>query len=71
MRDYVKSRPAKVGEKLRTPLASSWCMPGASIWRFSGPRIEKEPRETKFAYEQRTQTTWGLMEWVADTCTRF
>jgi hypothetical protein len=46
-------------------------MPGASIWRFSGSRIEKEPRETKFAYEQRTQTTWGLMEWVADTCTRF
>ena len=23
------------------------------------------------AYKQRTKPTWGLMEWVADTCTRF
>ena len=44
-------------------------------WRkhlpFSGPRIEKEPNETLPAYRQRTRPTWGLMEWVADTCTRF
>lgn len=44
-------------------------------WRkhlpFSGPRIEKEPNETLPAYKHRTRPTWGLMEWVADTCTRF
>ena len=42
-------------------------------WRkhlaFSGPRIEKEPNETLQAYRQRTRPTWGLMEWVTDTCT--
>jgi predicted phage terminase large subunit-like protein len=44
-------------------------------WRkhlpFSGPRIEKEAQETKLAYKRRTEGTWGLMEWVADTCDRF
>jgi predicted phage terminase large subunit-like protein len=44
-------------------------------WRkhlpFSGPRIEKEPRETMAAYKARTSATWGLIEWVADTCNRF
>jgi predicted phage terminase large subunit-like protein len=44
-------------------------------WRkhlpFSGPHIEKEPNETLPAYKQRTRPTWGLMEWVADTCNRF
>ena len=43
-------------------------------WRkhlpFSGPRIDKGPQETTFAYKKRTEHTWGLMEWVADTCTR-
>lgn len=43
-------------------------------WRkhlpFSGPRIDKGPQETMFAYKKRTEHTWGLMEWVADTCTR-
>jgi predicted phage terminase large subunit-like protein len=44
-------------------------------WRkhlaFSGPRMEKEPNETLPAYKHRTKPTWGLMEWVADTCSRF
>jgi predicted phage terminase large subunit-like protein len=44
-------------------------------WRkhlpFSGPRADKEPNETLFAYKLRTRPTWGLMEWVQDTCTRF
>src|SRR5262249_3077374 len=44
-------------------------------WRkhlpFSGPRIDYLPHETREAYKRRTQSTWGLMEWVADTCTRF
>jgi predicted phage terminase large subunit-like protein len=44
-------------------------------WRkhlpFSGPRIDKEPQETTTAYKRRTESTWGLMEWVADTCDRF
>jgi predicted phage terminase large subunit-like protein len=44
-------------------------------WRkhlpFSGPRIDKEPLETVTAYKRRTSAGWGLVEWVADTCTRF
>lgn len=44
-------------------------------WRkhlqFSGPRIEWLPRETPQAYRRRTMETWGLMEWVNDTCNRF
>jgi predicted phage terminase large subunit-like protein len=44
-------------------------------WRkhlpFSGPRIERGPNETREAYKRRTQSTWGLIEHVEDTCTRF
>jgi hypothetical protein len=44
-------------------------------WRkhlqFSGPRIERWPNETRLAYKQRTQHTWGLLEHVEDTCVRF
>jgi predicted phage terminase large subunit-like protein len=44
-------------------------------WRkhlpFSGPRIDKHPQETVLAYKRRTSATWGLIEWVADSCTRF
>lgn len=44
-------------------------------WRkhlpFSGPRIEMRPNESKQAYRLRCQPTWGLIEWVADTCSRF
>jgi predicted phage terminase large subunit-like protein len=44
-------------------------------WRkhlpFSGPRIDGEANETWAMYKRRTQHTWGLMEWVADTCARF
>lgn len=44
-------------------------------WRkhlaFSGPRIDREPQESIIAYKQRVRGTWGLMEWVSDTCTRF
>jgi predicted phage terminase large subunit-like protein len=47
----------------------------AHAWRkhlpFSGPRIDKEPQETVASYKARTRPTWGLIEWVADTCTRF
>jgi predicted phage terminase large subunit-like protein len=44
-------------------------------WRkhlpFSGPRIDKGTMETLASYKRRTSSTWGLIEWVADTCTRF
>jgi predicted phage terminase large subunit-like protein len=44
-------------------------------WRkhlpFSGLRIDGEANETWAMYKQRTQHTWGLVEWVADTCARF
>lgn len=44
-------------------------------WRkhlqFSGPRIPMEPGESQALYRQRTMSTWGLIEWVADTCRRF
>jgi predicted phage terminase large subunit-like protein len=42
-------------------------MPGASTC----PRIEKEPQESKLAHKRRSEKTWGLLEWVADTCDRF
>lgn len=46
-----------------------------NAWRkhlpFSGPRIDKKPKETVEAYRLRTQKTWGLMEWVYYTCQRF
>lgn len=44
-------------------------------WRkhlaFSGKRIPRLPKETNDAYRLRTMKTWGLMEWVCDTCRRF
>jgi len=44
-------------------------------WRkhlpFSGPRIEMKPGESRQQYRARTMSTWGLIEWCADTCTRF
>jgi predicted phage terminase large subunit-like protein len=44
-------------------------------WRkhlpFSGPRIEKIPGETRNMYKRRTSESWGLLEWVEHTCTRF
>jgi len=39
--------------------------------KFSGPRIEYKPRESKDAYRRRTMSTWGLIEHVCDTCRRF
>ena len=40
-------------------------------WRkhlpFSGPRMERQPHETWWAYKQRTQSSWGLMEWLYDS----
>jgi predicted phage terminase large subunit-like protein len=53
--------------KLRIMLVHAW----RKHLPFSGPRIEREPKETRLAYKQRTQHTWGLVEWVSDTCTRF
>jgi predicted phage terminase large subunit-like protein len=44
-------------------------------WRkhlpFSGPRIERGQHETVAMYKARTSGSWGLMEWVQDTCARF
>lgn len=45
-------------------------------WRkhleFSGPRIERlGPQESDVGFRQRTMGSWGLMEWVQDTCKRF
>jgi predicted phage terminase large subunit-like protein len=44
-------------------------------WRrrlpFSGPKCLPEPGEKAFHYRERLQKTWGLVEWVADTCNRF
>lgn len=38
--------------------------------KFSGPRIERLPRESDEAYRRRTMPHWGLMEWVLDSCNR-
>jgi len=44
-------------------------------WRkhlqFSGPRMDMAPGESKQHWVQRTQPTWGLMEWTKYTCERF
>lgn len=37
----------------------------------SGPKIDPEPGEHESMYKLRTRKTWGLVEWVADTCNRF
>lgn len=42
-------------------------------WRkrlaFSAPRIPLMPNESYAAWRQRTQKSWGLMEWLYDSCT--
>ena len=44
-------------------------------WRkhleFSGPRIKALPNESKGQWVVRTQSQWGLMEWIKYTCERF
>ena len=37
----------------------------------SGPRMEIEPGEHELMFRRRAMPTWGLVEWVADTCNRF
>lgn len=39
--------------------------------KFSGPKVVPKPGEKSLAFRQRQQQAWGLVEWVADTCTRF
>jgi predicted phage terminase large subunit-like protein len=39
--------------------------------RFSGPKSERGINEHPANYARRTQSEWGLLEWVADTCNRF
>lgn len=39
--------------------------------KFSGPKVVPEPGESTIALKARTQKSWGLVEWVADTCKRF
>jgi predicted phage terminase large subunit-like protein len=39
--------------------------------KFSGVRMPILNRESRDAYRIRTMKTWGLMEWVSDTCRRF
>jgi predicted phage terminase large subunit-like protein len=44
-------------------------------WRrrlqFSGAKCLPEPGEKAFHFRERLQKSWGLVEWLADTCTRF
>ena len=39
--------------------------------KFSGPKIVPQVGENALALRARSQKKWGLVEWVADTCTRF
>lgn len=39
--------------------------------KFSGPKVVPQPGEKPLTFRQRQQKAWGLVEWVADTCTRF
>lgn len=36
-----------------------------------GQVLDKEPNETKKAFDTRSMPTWGLVEWIAYTCRRF
>jgi predicted phage terminase large subunit-like protein len=38
---------------------------------FSGPKMDVLPGEHESVYRRRCMPNWGLVEWVADTCTRF
>ena len=38
--------------------------------KFSGPKVMPKPGEKKIPFEQRQRKSWGLVEWLADTCTR-
>lgn len=39
--------------------------------RFSTPKVVPEPGETSLAFRARQQKSWGLIDWVAETCIRF
>jgi predicted phage terminase large subunit-like protein len=56
-----------VDGKRRIMLVHSW----RKHLPFSGPRIDKGTMESLAAYKRRTSSSWGLIEWVADTCGRF
>lgn len=56
----------KAGEQ-RIMLIHAW----RKHLQFSGPRIDQSPGESKQHWVQRTQATWGLLEWVKYTCERF
>lgn len=36
-----------------------------------GVKVERKPGEHNLAYRKRAMPHWGLVEWVADTCSRF
>lgn len=46
-----------------------------NAWRkrleLHGPHVIKEPMETDAAYKIRAQPSWGLVEWVAESCRKF
>lgn len=45
-----------------------------NAWRknlkFSGPKVTPLPGEKQMAYLERQRKSWGLIEWIADDCTR-
>lgn len=53
--------------KRRIILLHAW----RKFLQFSGVRIERGDRESAEMFTRRTQHTWGLVEWLAHTCTRF
>lgn len=38
---------------------------------FCGPKMDIKPGEHESQFRRRAMQHWGLVEWVADTCTRF
>lgn len=38
--------------------------------KFSGPKVNPLPGEKGMAFLERQRKSWGLVEWLADTCTR-
>jgi predicted phage terminase large subunit-like protein len=39
--------------------------------RFSSPKVMPETGESAFHFRARQQKSWGLTDWVADTCIKF
>lgn len=79
----VFSAPSTVGGRIDEKSGHIWEVEGPQsrrimlihAWRkhlqFHGPELKRAANESEFMFRKRAQKIWGLVEWVADTCSRF